>query len=84
MSQRKSDWQQDLGELILVVRVDAEARHGGAGEAGAVRQFPYATDVAHRFVFQSGRRDLHLVLLVYELVDEHTHVRRINGLLKHV
>lgn len=55
-----------------MVRVDTKARHRGAGEAGAVRQFPYSTDVAHRFVFQSGGRDLHLVLLVYVLVDKDT------------
>lgn len=54
----------DLGELVLLLRVDAEARHGGAGEAGAVGQLPHPTDVAHGFIFQGGGRDLHLVLLV--------------------
>lgn len=62
----------DLGELILVVRVDAEARHGGAGEAGAVGQFPHPTDVAHGFIFQGGGRDLHLVLLVCTLGQMHS------------
>lgn len=54
----------DLGELVLVVCVDAEARHRCAGEAGAVRQLPHAADVTHWLVFQGGRRDFHLVLLV--------------------
>ena len=60
----------DLGELVLVVCVDAEARHGSAGEAGAVRQFPHAADVTHGFVLQGGRRDLLLVLLVCRLMDK--------------
>lgn len=54
----------DLGEFVLVVGVDAEARHGGAGEAGAVGQLPHPTDVAHGFVPQGRGRDLHLVLLL--------------------
>lgn len=35
-----------------------------------MRQFPYSADVTHWFVFQGGRRDFHLILLVYKLVDE--------------
>ncbi len=62
----------DLGKLIFMICVDTEAGHGSAGEAGAVRQFPYSTDVTHRFVFQCRRRDFHLVLLVYGLVNKHT------------
>lgn len=73
VSQRETDRQRDLGELVLVVCVDTEARHWRAGEAGAVRQFPHSTDVTHRFVFQSRRRDFHIVLLVYRLEDKHTH-----------
>lgn len=83
VSQRETDRQRDLGELVLVVCVDTEARHWRAGEAGAVRQFPHSTDVTHRFVFQSRRRDFHIVLLVYRLEDKHTHThtRRRTGLL---
>lgn len=77
MSQRRPD----LGKLILVVCVDTEARHRTAGEAGAVRQFPHSADVTHRFVFQSGRRDFHLVLLVCGLVDKHTRTQFIGGFL---
>lgn len=62
----------DLGELVLVVRVDAEARHGGAGETGAVGQLPHPTDVAHRFILQGGGRDLHLVLLVCTVESTHS------------
>lgn len=64
--------QEDLGELILMVCVDTEARHWGTGEAGAVRQFSHSTDVTHRFVFQGRGWDFHLVLLVYRSVDKHT------------
>lgn len=74
MSQREKDRQGDLGELVLVVRVDSEARHRGAGEAGAVRQFPHSADVTHRFIFQGRRRDFHLVLLVYGLMNKHKHI----------
>lgn len=65
----KTEEPADLGELVLVVRVDTEAWHGGAGEAGAVGQFPHPTDVAHGFVFQGGGRDLHLVLLVCKMEE---------------
>lgn len=61
----------DLGELVLVVRVDAEAWHGGAGQAGAVGQFPHPADVAHRFIFQGGGRDLYLILLVCKMAETH-------------
>lgn len=70
-SVNNADRKQHLGKLILVVRVDAEARHGSAGEAGAVRQFPHSADVTHGFIFQSGRRDFHLILLVWR--HTHTH-----------
>lgn len=75
VSQGKADRQQDLGKLILLVCVDTEARHRGAGEAGAVRQFPHSTDVTHRFVFQGRRWDFHLVLLVYRLMAKHKHAK---------
>lgn len=67
--------EDNLGQLVLVLRVDAEARHGGAGEAGAVRQLPHAADVTHRFVSQGRGRDFHLVLLVCRSMDTYTHTR---------
>lgn len=67
----KTEELADLGELVLVVRVDTEAWHGGAGEAGAVGQLPHPTDVAHGFIFQGGGRDLYLVLLVCKIEETH-------------
>lgn len=67
----KTEEPADLGKLVLVVRVDTEAWHGGAGEAGAVGQFPHPTDVAHGFIFQGGGRDLYLVLLVCKMEETH-------------
>lgn len=63
-----------------MLRVDAEARHGGAGQAGAVRQLPHPADVTHGLLLQGGRRDLHVVLLVCRL-DGRTHTRGSRGLL---
>lgn len=39
-----------------------------------MRQFPYSTDVTHRFVFERRRRDFHLVLLVYRWRSKRTGV----------
>lgn len=51
--------------------LDAEARQGGVGKAGTVRELLHTTDVAHGLLpLPQGRGwDLHLVLLIWGRVN---------------
>lgn len=60
-----------LGQFVLLLRLDAEARNVGVGEAGGVLQLLHAADLRHGLIFSLllllglRLRHLHFMLLVW-------------------